>query len=321
MTPVFLTSTYAQKGPGEHKGFEYSRTQNPTRFALEANLAALEGGALRRWRSRRAARPRRRCCHMLDAGRPRRRRRRPLRRHLPPLRQGLPAAGPRVHLRRPARRRRAFARGDRARRRSCAGSRRRPTRCSSCATSRAVADDLRRRAACCSRVDNTFMTPYFQRPLELGADLVVHSTTKYLNGHSDVVGGARRSRATTRLRERLAFLQNAIGAVPGAVRQLPGAARHQDAGTCAWSATQQNARKVAALARGARRRSSKVIYPGLRVAPAARAGASGRCAGFGGMISFVLEAASGRRSSARARFLRATAASSPAPSRSAASSR
>src|SRR5439155_9155126 len=79
--------------------------------------------------------------------------------------------------------------------------------------------DLTAVAALCKRrgvllaVDNTFLTPYYQRPLEAGADLVVHSTTKYLNGHSDVIGGAVVGRDPA-LRDRLAFLQNAMGAVP-----------------------------------------------------------------------------------------------------------
>ena len=89
--------------------------------------------------------------------------------------------------------------------------------------------------------DNTFASPCVQRPLELGFDLVVHSTTKYLNGHSDVVGGVAVVGDDDELREQLAFLQNAVGAIAGPVRQLPRAARHQDAGAAHGAPLRQRA--------------------------------------------------------------------------------
>ena len=85
-------------------------------------------------------------------------------------------------------------------------------------------------------VDNTFASPYLQQPLALGADVVVHSTTKYLGGHSDVVGGALVV-GRPELGERLRFQQNATGAVAGPFDCVAGPARHQDAGACAWTAT------------------------------------------------------------------------------------
>ena len=85
-------------------------------------------------------------------------------------------------------------------------------------------------------VDNTFATPYLQQPLALGADIVVHSTTKYLGGHSDVVGGFAGVNDGA-LAERLGFLQNAAGAVPGPDGLLPRAAGPQDAAACGWTAT------------------------------------------------------------------------------------
>ena len=103
MTPVFLTSTYAQKGPGEHTGFEYSRTQNPTRFALEAQPGRARGRRAGAWRSTPGVAATTAVLPLLDAGRPRRRAATTLRRHVPALRQGVPAAGPRVQLRRRAR--------------------------------------------------------------------------------------------------------------------------------------------------------------------------------------------------------------------------
>ncbi|HJZ83809.1 MAG TPA: PLP-dependent aspartate aminotransferase family protein [Polyangia bacterium] len=209
MTPVFLNATYAQAGPGEHRGFEYSRTQNPTRFALEANLAALEGGS---WglafASGLAASAT--VLHLLSAGD-----------HVvagDDLYGGTYRLFERVFRqlqldftyvdpREPARIEAAL----------------RPASklvWVETPTNPLLKEcDLAEVARICQArgvllaVDNTFLTPYYQRPLELGADLVVHSTTKFLNGHSDVVGGAVVGRDAA-LRERLAFLQNAIGGVP-----------------------------------------------------------------------------------------------------------
>jgi cystathionine beta-lyase/cystathionine gamma-synthase len=132
-------------------------------------------------------------------------------------------------------------------------------------------------------VDNTFMTPYFQRPLALGADVVLHSVTKYLNGHSDMVGGAVVTRDDA-LAESLRFLQNAAGAVPGpmdcwlclrgtktlAVRMK----RHEE-----------NALELAAFLE-THPRVSRVFYPGLASHPQHRL-ASTQASGYGGMISFV----------------------------------
>ena len=98
-------------------------------------------------------------------------------------------------------------------RRGWSGSRRRRTRCSTSSTSRAAAEAAHEVGAILV-VDNTFATPYLQRPLELGADVVVHSTTKYLGGHSDVVGGFAATNDPT-IAERLCFLQKSLGAVPG----------------------------------------------------------------------------------------------------------
>jgi cystathionine gamma-synthase len=133
-------------------------------------------------------------------------------------------------------------------------------------------------------VDNTFATPYLQQPIELGADIVVHSTTKYLGGHSDVVGGFVAVRDAA-LAERLAFLQNAAGAVPGpmdcfltlrGVKTLPvRMERH-----CA------NAAAVAELLRS-HRRVDRVYYPGLPDHPGHQV-AVGQMRHFGGMVSFTL---------------------------------
>jgi cystathionine beta-lyase/cystathionine gamma-synthase len=134
-------------------------------------------------------------------------------------------------------------------------------------------------------VDNTFATPIFQRPISLGADLVVHSTTKYINGHSDVVGGIVLT-ARTELTEQLRFVQNAVGAVPGpwdtwltlrGVKTLAVRMKQH----------QENARAVLAWLEG-RSEVSRLHYP-LRQADPGYAIASRQMSGFGGMVSVVFD--------------------------------
>jgi cystathionine gamma-lyase len=133
-------------------------------------------------------------------------------------------------------------------------------------------------------VDNTFLTPYFQRPLELGADIVAHSTTKYLNGHSDVVGGALIVQDPA-LRDRLAFLQNAAGAVPSPMDSFL-VMRGTKTLHVRMERHESNARALASwLERHPQ--VEKVIYPGLESHPQ-HALARKQARGFGGMISFVL---------------------------------
>jgi cystathionine beta-lyase/cystathionine gamma-synthase len=136
-----------------------------------------------------------------------------------------------------------------------------------------------------SVVDNTFLSPYFQRPLELGADIVVHSTTKYLNGHSDVVGGAI-IYADKKLEERGKFLVNALG-----VSEAPFEAwlvlRGVKTLAVRMEAHQENARKVAQFLEK-HRRVKKVYYPGLKSHPQ-QALIKKQMKGFGGMLSFELD--------------------------------
>ena len=197
---------------------------------------------------------------------------------------------------------RAPSRAPSGRARASAGSRRRPIRCCASPTSAPS------RAICAARgvllcVDNTFMTPYFQRPLDLGADLVVHSTTKYLNGHSDVVGGAVIGR-DPELRARLAFLQNSMGGSQPALRQLSRHARDQDARRAHGAARgQRAARSRAGSSHG--REIASVLYPGLPSHPQ-HALARRQMSGFGGMVSFAFRP--GRGVLARAgEFLRGAA--------------
>ena len=211
IVPIYQTSTYLQEEVGVHKGFDYSRTANPTRRALEECLASLEGAE-----------------------------------HGLAFSSGMGAITTVLHLLSPGDRvvavndlyggtYRIFTRvyepkGYRfellpvdAVNAGLAGALDESTRMvwiesptnplMNVVDIRAAAEAASAAGALCV-VDNTFATPFLQRPLELGADLVVHSTTKYLGGHSDVVGGFVAT-SDPLLAERLAFLQNSLGAVPG----------------------------------------------------------------------------------------------------------
>ena len=210
MTPVYQTSTYVQPRLGQHKGFEYARTRNPTRDALERNLAALEGAAHgHAFASGLAATDavlkllqsgdqvicgenvyggtHRIMTHIFD--------RLGLEfefvdtRDLAKVSDAVTTATKMIFIET-------------------------PTNPMMHLTDLAAVGDLARDRGVILVVDNTFATPFFQRPIELGAEVIVHSTTKYINGHSDMVGGAV---LTTRddLAEQLEFIQNASGAVPG----------------------------------------------------------------------------------------------------------
>ncbi len=294
MTPIYLTSTYAQDGPGEHKGYEYSRTHNLTRFALERNIAALEGGAHGlAFASGLAATDA--VLHLFDAGA-----------HIV---AGDDLYGGTFRLFDKVYRRHGFEFSyfDPTGGAAAVEAALRPGTAMvwletptnpmlKLCDIAAVAEVCRRRKVLLA-VDNTFMTPYNQQPLALGADLVVHSTTKYLNGHSDVVGGAVVVNDDA-LHARLAFLQNAVGAVPSpldAFLVLRGIktlhvrmARHEE-----------NARVLAEWLSG-HPRVQRVIYPGLAGHPQHQL-ARRQQRGFGGMISFDL---AGGLDTAR-RFLRA----------------
>ncbi len=212
MTPIYQTSTYKQDAVGKHRGYEYSRTGNPTRAALEACLAALEGGEYGlAFASGLAA---------TDAV---------LRLFAPGdhILAGNDVYGGTFRLFDKEFRRYGleFTYVDTTDPAQVEAALRPETRLVWLETPtnpllnvsdiRAIAGIVHAHEAdVLLAVDNTFATPYLQRPLELGADIVVHSTTKYLGGHSDVVGGALIVRRAD-LHERLAFLQNAVGAVPG----------------------------------------------------------------------------------------------------------
>jgi cystathionine gamma-lyase len=282
MTPVYFTSTYAQTAPGEHKGFEYSRTHNQTRFALEANLASLEGGKHGFcFASGLAATST--LLQMFDAGS-----------HVvatDDLYGGTYRLFDKVYRRFGF----EFSYVDPLAGAAAVEAAIRPnTRLVWVETPTnpmlklvdlaAVAEVCKRKGVLLA-VDNTFMTPFLQRPLELGADMVVHSTTKYLNGHSDVVGGAVILN-DEELRQRLGFLQNASGAVPSPMDSFL-VMRGTKTLHVRMERHEQNARAIAGWLEG-HPQVEKTIYPGLTSHPQ-HALAKKQQSGFGGMISFVLK--------------------------------
>lgn len=281
MVPIYQTSTYAQSSPGKHTGYEYSRTDNPTRTAYQECVAALEGG-----------------------------------KHALAFASGLAATGAImqnlksgdhvvcsddvyggtfrifdkvfrrfgidftfVDLSNPSKIESAFRPNTKLIWIET------PTNpmlkiidiASVCAIARA--------RGVVSVVDNTFMSPYFQKPLALGADMVVHSVTKYMNGHSDVVGGIMVTNSD-KLYQEIKFLQNAVGGVPApmdcflvmrGIKTL-------------HVRMERHAQNAMEIARYLEKHSKveKVLYPGLESHPQ-HAIARKQMSGFGGMITFFLK--------------------------------
>jgi len=277
MPPVYLTSTFVQSRLGEHKGFEYARTSNPTRDALERNIATLEGAthgfafasgmaATDAVLSLFGAGSHIICGENVYGGTHRMMmqifKSRGLEfsfvdsRDIQAIDDAITFHTKLVFLETPSNPMMHLA-------------------------DIATAAELVSDRGLTLVVDNTFATPYFQNPIKLGAELVIHSTTKYINGHSDVVGGMV---LTTRgdLAERLAFYQNAAGAVPGpmdcwltlrGVKTLPVRMRQHDASgreIAAWLAEHPQVRHV--------------YYPGLPDHPQYEL-ACRQMSGFGGMIA------------------------------------
>jgi cystathionine beta-lyase/cystathionine gamma-synthase len=279
--PVFQTSTYAQEAVNKNKGYDYARTGNPTRTALETCLAALEGGTWAlAFASGMAA-----CdavAHLLSAGD-----------HVVMAddiyggtyrlfakvydRAGIELTA--VDMRDPANVRKAL------RKTTKLVWMESPTNPTMKIVDITAVSEVAREAGALAVVDNTFASPYLQQPLGLGADLVLHSTTKYVGGHSDVVGGALVGNEME-LRERLAFLQNAAGGVPGpwdAWLVLRGAKtlavrmdRHSD-----------NAQAVAEWL-SQHDQVARVNYPGLATHEGHDV-ARRQMRSFGGMLSFELK--------------------------------
>jgi cystathionine beta-lyase/cystathionine gamma-synthase len=281
ITPIYQTSTYAQEEVGKHKGYDYSRVANPTRTALETALASLEGAA-----------------------------------HGIAFSSGLGATTTLMHLVNPGEKVVLIAdvyggvyrmtsqvyepkgylfdyvpasefsnladRLDEKTRMVWVESPSNPML--NVVDIRAAADAAHEVGAILV-VDNTFATPYLQRPLELGADVVVHSTTKYLGGHSDTVGGFAATNDPT-IAERLYFLQKSLGAVPGpfdswlVLRGIKTLAVRM----------RQHCENAMAVAIWLERHGNveRVLYPGLPTHPN-HSIAARQMRDFGGMVSFLAE--------------------------------
>jgi cystathionine beta-lyase/cystathionine gamma-synthase len=278
--PVYQTSTYAQEEIGKHKGYEYARTQNPTRERLERNLSALEGGTHGLcFASGTAAIGA--ILHLFSAGD-----------HVVAS-NDLYGGTYRLFDKVLTRYGLSFSFVDVGDLRAVEAAVRPETRLLYVETPTnplmKIADltataRLARERKLLSVVDNTFMTPVFQRPLSFGVDVVVHSVTKYLNGHSDLVGGAVVT-SDDGVADRLRFLQNAVGAVPGpwdcwltlrGTRTLALRMERHDRNGRALAAWLEHHAKV-----------RRVYYPGLASHPQHEL-ARQQMSGFGGMIAVDL---------------------------------
>lgn len=280
MTPVYLTSTYVQDALGVNKGYEYARGKNPTREALERNVAALEGGVhgfafasgmgcldsiMKLFR----AGDHLICGESAYGG---------TFRLFDRILQQFGLRFTFVDARDPQRI--EDARTDR----TVAIVVETPTNPLMRLTDLRAVADIAQRAQALLVVDNTFATPFFQRPFEFGADIVYHSTTKYLNGHSDMIGGLAVVRDDA-LAERLQFILNAAGAVAGPFDSWL-ALRGTKTLHLRMPRHDANGRRVASwLADRVGERS--VIYPGLPSHPQ-HALAVRQMTGFGGMVSVDL---------------------------------
>lgn len=282
MTPIYATSTYVQSSPGQHLGYEYSRTKNPTRTALEESIAALEGG-----------------------------------RHAYAMASGCAAADALLHLLNAGDHvlcvddvyggtsrllRMVWARhgvetsfADLIHKpiSECAKPNTKMVWIETPTNPMLKVIDIRKVVDWAAKqnprplvvVDNTFATPVFQNPLALGADIVVHSTTKYLNGHSDVVGGVIVT-DSKELGEKIHYVQNSTGGIAGAfdswlvlrsIKTLPLRMKRHD----------ENGREIAGWLEK-HPRVEKVIYPGLASHPQADL-AKRQMRGFGGMVTFFIK--------------------------------
>ena len=279
---IYQTSTYTQEAPGQHKGYEYSRTGNPTRAALEECMAALEGAdhglAFASGLAATIA-----VMSLLSPGD-----------HIVAgddlyggtyrlfdkvLREGNKLDFDYVDTTDPTSVERALRPETKMLWIET------PTNPMLTLSDIAALSEMAHERGAVVAVDNTFASPYFQRPLELGADIVVHSTTKYMGGHSDVIGGAVMT-SDENLRERIAFYQNAAGGVPGpfdswivlrGLKTLAVRMRQHEENALAVARFLQDHPQVAT-----------VNYPGLPSHPQ-HGLAKRQMSGFSGMVSFTLK--------------------------------
>ncbi len=281
MTPIYQTSTFAQSEPAVHKGYDYSRAGNPTRTALEKNLAALEGG---------------RYCAAFSSGMG------AIDAVVKLLKSGdhliagndLYGGTYRIFTKVFEQFGLAFDFIDMSKKENIKKALRRNTRMIWVETPTnpllRIVDieevvKIAKEAKALSVVDNTFATPFLQRPLALGADIVVHSATKYIGGHSDVILGAAITNDES-ISEKLYFIQKSSGAVPGPFDCFL-ALRGTKTLHLRMERHCENARKVAEFL-AAHPKVQKVNYPGFKFHPN-HAVAARQMSDFGGMVSFTLK--------------------------------
>ncbi|MCH9636515.1 cystathionine beta-lyase [Candidatus Rickettsiella isopodorum] len=284
IAPIYATSTYAQKSPGVHQGFEYSRTQNPTRFAYERCIADLEngragfafasgmaaintllellnpgdhiigmddlyGGTVRLFNQikQRSSGLNFSYVDMTDLNN--------LNQHIKPETKLLWMESPTNPLLK--------------------------------LVDIAQAVKIARQYKIITVLDNTFATPWIQQPLSLGCDLVVHSATKYLNGHSDMIGGIVVVGDNPELIEKISYLQNAMGAIQGPFDSFL-ALRGLHTLALRMQRHSENALKIAQFLEQ-HHKVEKVFYPGLTNHPQHKLAKKQMLNGFGGIVSFVLK--------------------------------
>ncbi len=281
MTPIFQTSTYVQESPGKHRGYEYSRTDNPTRTAYQSCVAALEGAQ-----------------------------------HALAFSSGLATTDAILHTLRTGdhviscddvyggtfrifdkvfkKMGIEFSFVDLADLNQAEKAFRPNTKLLWMETPTnpmlkildiQTLSSLAKKRGVLTVVDNTFMSSYFQKPLQLGADIVVHSVTKYMNGHSDVVGGVLATN-NSQVYTELKFLQNAVGAVPAPMDCFL-VMRGLKTLHVRMERHEKNAKEIAHFLEG-HPKVERVIYPGLESHPQ-HALAKKQMSGFGGMITFFLK--------------------------------
>jgi cystathionine gamma-lyase len=281
MTPIYQTSTYAQESPGKHRGYEYSRTDNPTRTAYQACVAALEGGQhalafasglattdaiMHTLKSGDHVL----CCDDVYGG---------TFRIFDKVFKRLGIEYSFVDLGDLKKAEAAFRPNTRMLWMET------PTNPLLKILDIAALAQMARTRGVLSVVDNTFMSSYFQKPLALGADVVVHSVTKYMNGHSDVVGGVLVTN-DDKLYSELKFMQNAVGGVPAPMDCFL-VMRGLKTLHVRMERHAQNAMEIARFLE-AHPQVERVIYPGLESHPQ-HALARRQMSGFGGMITFFVQ--------------------------------
>jgi cystathionine gamma-lyase len=283
MTPIYATSTYVQESPGVHKGFEYSRSQNPTRFAYERCVAALEGGT-RGFAFASGLAATATILDLLDTG--------------DHVIASDDQYGGTYRLFERVRRRSAgltFSYVDMTNTENVRAAVTPKTRLIwvetptnpmlKLADLSAIAA-IGKKAGAITAADNTFASPYVQRPIEHGFDVVMHSATKYLTGHSDIIGGSAVVGDNAELADRLAFLQNAVGAIAGPFDSFL-ANRGVKTLHLRMQRHCENALEIATWL-DRHQGVERVIYPGLTSHPQIEL-AKRQMNGFGGMVTAILK--------------------------------